>query len=78
MTGAYDETTKWMRGYGTRLVWNSAEEREAKKHRGVSSCKRGIEALAGKDETREALEVAGPQEASKRRSGVRARRGTNR
>merc|ERR1719199_1441109 len=23
MTGAYDETTKWMRGYGTRLVWNS-------------------------------------------------------
>merc|ERR1719353_1235099 len=23
MIGAYDETTKWMRGYGTRLVWNS-------------------------------------------------------
>merc|ERR1719197_2187365 len=23
MTGAYDDTTKWMRGYGTRLVWNS-------------------------------------------------------
>merc|ERR1719199_1929944 len=23
MTGAYEETTKWMRGYGTRLVWNS-------------------------------------------------------
>merc|ERR1719498_1111555 len=23
MAGAYDETTKWMRGYGTRLVWNS-------------------------------------------------------
>merc|ERR1719502_1364695 len=23
MTGAYDESIKWMRGYGTRLVWNS-------------------------------------------------------
>ena len=23
MTGAYDESMKWMRGYGTRLVWNS-------------------------------------------------------
>merc|ERR1719163_748655 len=23
MIGANDETTKWMRGYGTRLVWNS-------------------------------------------------------
>eukprot|EP00966_Prymnesium_polylepis_P127140 2940273-Prymnesium_polylepis.1 len=23
MTGAYDDMTKWMRGYGTRLVWNS-------------------------------------------------------
>merc|ERR1719359_2087038 len=23
MTGAYDDITKWMRGYGTRLVWNS-------------------------------------------------------
>merc|ERR1711939_847673 len=23
MTGAYEDTMKWMRGYGTRLVWNS-------------------------------------------------------
>merc|ERR1711898_66165 len=23
MTGAYDVSMKWMRGYGTRLVWNS-------------------------------------------------------
>ena len=23
MTGAYEESMKWMRGYGTRLVWNS-------------------------------------------------------
>merc|ERR1712130_228389 len=23
MIGAYDESMKWMRGYGTRLVWNS-------------------------------------------------------
>merc|ERR1740133_948673 len=23
MMGANEETTKWMRGYGTRLVWNS-------------------------------------------------------
>merc|ERR1719188_1823892 len=23
MTGAYEDTTKWMRGYGVRLVWNS-------------------------------------------------------
>merc|ERR1719183_679504 len=23
ITGAYDESMKWMRGYGTRLVWNS-------------------------------------------------------
>jgi len=23
MTGAYDVSTKWMRGYGTRFVWNS-------------------------------------------------------
>jgi hypothetical protein len=29
MTGAYDETTKWMRGYGTRLVWNSASGKRA-------------------------------------------------
>merc|ERR1712196_462527 len=23
MMGAYDESMKWIRGYGTRLVWNS-------------------------------------------------------
>ncbi len=23
MTGEYDDSMKWMRGYGTRLVWNS-------------------------------------------------------
>merc|ERR1719336_731070 len=23
ITGAYDESMKWIRGYGTRLVWNS-------------------------------------------------------
>merc|ERR1719201_2911959 len=23
MIGAYDESMKWMRGYGTKLVWNS-------------------------------------------------------
>merc|ERR1719326_1530167 len=23
MIGAYDESMKWMRGYGTRFVWNS-------------------------------------------------------
>ena len=23
MTGAYDDNTKWIRGYGTKLVWNS-------------------------------------------------------
>ena len=23
MTGSYDVSMKWMRGYGTRLVWNS-------------------------------------------------------
>merc|ERR1711985_166788 len=23
MTGAYEESMKWIRGYGTRLVWNS-------------------------------------------------------
>ena len=23
ITGAYDDSMKWMRGYGTRLVWNS-------------------------------------------------------
>merc|ERR1711991_597482 len=23
ITGAYDDITKWIRGYGTKLVWNS-------------------------------------------------------